>query len=66
MVQYLLLLLTLFAKTEQSELLTKLTLDALEKAINFVYDDCEDFNVDGVFGVALAEGKKGLFSRIRL
>lgn len=43
--------------TVQCNVLPQFVVNALERALNCVYDDCKDFNVDGVFGVALAEGK---------
>lgn len=51
------LILLTFISSVMCQTLPQRTLDALERALNFVNDDCEDFNVDGVFGVTLAEGK---------
>lgn len=53
-----LVLLTLFVLSviECQTALLQRVLNSLEKALNFVYEDCKDLNVDGVFGVVLAEG----------
>lgn len=55
----------IFLTMVQCKILTLRILEALENALDFVYDDCKDFNIDGVFGVILAEGKF-CFSKIML
>lgn len=45
-----------FLITIQCQVTPEGILDALESALNFVHGDYKNFNVDGVFGVTLAEG----------
>lgn len=54
-VQKYLVLLTLILDAK-CQILQQLVLEGLQRAINFVYYDCKNLNVDGVFGVVLAEG----------
>lgn len=50
------LLLSTLPTAELAPVSPERILGALTRALNFVYENCKDVNVDGMFGVVLAEG----------